>query len=284
MKKTMFITSVIMVVVMAIALTTSSLAWFSAAGATSVTTSSLTLKAATNSSTGLLLGNSSSSFSTTAVYPTAATGSATQVSGEVTGMRPVGIYGESVLEALAKNQFCGRYVETSTGAAKWSNEVAQYNDHFAGYVYVANTGNAETTVTATVNFGTVTGATLYVAVLATVDPDDDTAFGTLDADDWEILTVACSNDGTSTEPTQLPLAASAFTVGNTVASTFTNTSIGANTGAETTTAIGEAADNVAYSHYQQFMVLAWYSADLVANNSGATATHGSFTVTFALPA
>ena len=53
MKKTMFSTSVIMVVVMAIALTTSSLAWFSAAGASNVTTSALTIKAQSTTSSGL---------------------------------------------------------------------------------------------------------------------------------------------------------------------------------------------------------------------------------------
>ena len=55
MKKTMFITSVIMVVVMAIALTTSSLAWFTAAGSSTVTTSSMTLTAKATSAAGLLI-------------------------------------------------------------------------------------------------------------------------------------------------------------------------------------------------------------------------------------
>ena len=45
MKKTMFITSVIMVVVLAIALTTSSLAWFNATGQSSVATSNISIQA-----------------------------------------------------------------------------------------------------------------------------------------------------------------------------------------------------------------------------------------------
>ncbi len=56
----MFITSVIMVVVMAIALTTSSLAWFTAAGSSTVTTSALTLSAKATSAAGLLISSSSS--------------------------------------------------------------------------------------------------------------------------------------------------------------------------------------------------------------------------------
>ena len=53
MKKTMFITSVIMVVVMAIALTTSSLAWFSASGSQFVTTNSMKVTAKAVGSTGI---------------------------------------------------------------------------------------------------------------------------------------------------------------------------------------------------------------------------------------
>ena len=56
----MFITSVIMVVVMAIALTTSSLAWFTAAGSSTVTTSALTLSAKATAAEGLLISSSSS--------------------------------------------------------------------------------------------------------------------------------------------------------------------------------------------------------------------------------
>ncbi len=59
MKKTMFITSVIMVVVMAIALTTSSLAWFTAAGSATVTTDTLTLTAKANASTGIQISDAS---------------------------------------------------------------------------------------------------------------------------------------------------------------------------------------------------------------------------------
>lgn len=61
MKKTMFITSVIMVVVMAIALTTSSLAWFSATGSNTVTTNSLKLTAQSSASTGIAISYDSGS-------------------------------------------------------------------------------------------------------------------------------------------------------------------------------------------------------------------------------
>lgn len=59
MKKTMFITSVIMVVVMAIALTTSSLAWFNAAGTSTVSTNALKLKARSVASAGLQISSAS---------------------------------------------------------------------------------------------------------------------------------------------------------------------------------------------------------------------------------
>lgn len=283
----MFITSVIMVVVMAIALTTSSLAWFTAAGNDQVTTSTLTLQAKSNSSTGLLLGNSNSSFSTTAVIPTATNNSLGETSGVVSDLQPVGLYGGSILEALVKEQFSGRYVESSSGTAKWASSPAAYTDHFAGYVYVANTGNAATNVSAAINFGTVTGATLYVAVLAnktqsttTTDAQRAAYSGTDCSTNWEILAINASNTGTALNPTALGLTSAELAVGDEVASTFTSTPFTAQTSGKSSVALGAAEDNVAYSYYQQFLILAWYSADLTANKSGSTNTHGAFTVTF----
>jgi len=58
MKKTMFITAIIMVIVLAIALTTSSLAWFSAAGASKVSLTSFTINAQSKTSEGLLIAKS----------------------------------------------------------------------------------------------------------------------------------------------------------------------------------------------------------------------------------
>lgn len=55
MKKTMFITSVVMVIVMAIALTTSSLAWFSASGASTVETNAFQVTAKSETVEGLAI-------------------------------------------------------------------------------------------------------------------------------------------------------------------------------------------------------------------------------------
>lgn len=57
MKKTMFITSVVMVIVMAVALTTSSLAWFSASGSPTVTTTALKVTAKAETTSGIAISN-----------------------------------------------------------------------------------------------------------------------------------------------------------------------------------------------------------------------------------
>lgn len=62
MKKTMFITSVIMVIVMAIALTTSSLAWFSTGGTDSVTTNTFKVTAQGSTSKGIAISHDKSQW------------------------------------------------------------------------------------------------------------------------------------------------------------------------------------------------------------------------------
>lgn len=283
MKKTMFITSVIMVVVMAIALTTSSLAWFTAAGATEVTTSSLTLQAKTNSSEGLLLCNDHSSFSTTAILPATASGSMTVTTGTVSNMQPVAPYGDSVLDALAKTQFTGSYVSNATGTNLWATDSA-YTDHYAGYVYVANGGDANENIAVAINFDNVDGATLYVAVLAKKTQDNYDDIATSNVSDWEIVRVSSSNGSTTVNSlTSLPISAAAFAQGGAVASAVTSTSFTPCTSNTSTTSVSaRESGDVAYSHWQQFLIVAWYSADLTNYNSGATNTYGSFTVTFSI--
>lgn len=61
MKKTMFITSVVMVIVMAIALTTSSLAWFSASGASTVETNAFQVTAKSETVEGLAISKTGAS-------------------------------------------------------------------------------------------------------------------------------------------------------------------------------------------------------------------------------
>ena len=297
MKKAMFITSVIMVVVMAIALTTSSLAWFTANGASTVTTTSLTLKAKVNSSAGLLICNDGTSFNSTSVAPATASGSiglTGEPAVEVVDVRPVAPYGDDtdteVLEALSKAQFTGKTVSSTTGTNLWGADAA-YSDHYAGYVYVANGGDAARSIAAAINFESVTGATLYVAVLAAKTQDtDETICGASDdeyANKWEIVRVASSNGSTTVNSiTDLAVSKAEFATGDTVAGAFTGTkgltgSVNPCTSNTSTVSVGQrTTGDDAYSHWQKFLILAWYSADLTNYNSGATNTHGSFSVTF----
>jgi hypothetical protein len=95
MKKTMFITSVIMVVVLAIALTTSSLAWFSAGGAQSVSTTEVQIHAVNAAAVGAgiqispeAVGTTSSLFTTAEVTPQTLKSSSLS---DLAAMCPVGL-------------------------------------------------------------------------------------------------------------------------------------------------------------------------------------------------
>lgn len=90
MKKTMFITSVVMVIVMAIALTTSSLAWFTAGGQDSVTTTAFKVTATSGTSTGIAISKDRSQWASNIVLTStgfAYTGT-TQAHGN-TGLNPL---------------------------------------------------------------------------------------------------------------------------------------------------------------------------------------------------
>lgn len=274
MKKTMFITSVIMVVVMAIALTTSSLAWFNVAeGASSVSTNTVTLQAQTNSTEGLLISTDHLSWTTSAQSLTAATGSA----GSLNGMYPEALYGDSVLEALAGLTFTGNYVDTSDGTNKWG---AAYNaTYYAGYIYVANAGDAAVTLVPTITIDNLPvdgeSATLYVAVLGSTTANAATVLG--DASDWYIAAVASrSANNTQSTLSQLPLSDAAFAAGDAVAP-LTNASCA--TGSATSLA-GRATGDTAVGAYQRFAVIAWFGADLTNFNSGSK-TGGTISVSFA---
>lgn len=283
MKKTMFITSVIMVVVMAIALTTSSLAWFTAAGASQVTTNTLTMEAVANTSAGLLLSQDTTSFSKTSKTPSWGGSPATGLA----EAKPVAPYSSAetnaVLDALAQNQFTGKSVDSSSGTNLWSNE-AGYNDHYAGYVYVANAGDNDIKLTATIAFTDVaaSSATMFVAVLAATAQDTDSTVGTTSA--WEIVRIASksgANDPVNSL-TKLDISEDAFATGDPVSSALAESNVNPRTGNISSTVVSKRdGGNVAYSHYQKFLILAWYSADLTNYNSGAL-TQGKFSVTFSI--
>lgn len=276
MKKTMFISSVIMVVVMAIALTTSSLAWFNVAeGASSVSTNTVTLQAQSNASEGLLISTDHSSWTQSAQSLTAATGSAASLN----GMYPEALYGDSVLEALAELTFTGNYVDTADGTNKWGD--AYSATYYAGYIYVANAGDNAVTLVPTITIDNLPvdgeGATLYVAVLGSTAANTAPVLGADTASNWYIAAVASrSASNTQATPSVLPLNDAAFAEGTSVAAVPTASCA---TGSATTLA-GRADGDTAVGAYQRFAVIAWFGADLTNFNSGAK-TGGRISVSFA---
>lgn len=293
MKKTMFITSVIMVVVMAIALTTSSLAWFTVDGATTVSTSPVSISAKAKTSTGLYISNNTTSWQQDALT---LTGSA------YNQYVPVVPYGTSssadaadLLNGLQNDKFVTNTVKVvSGGQQKWANEysVAATNFYKDQSIYVANSGDAAIAVSAAVSFTDVHGAKLYVAVLAKhqstlAKPDDwdenhpDVEWA-LSNSDWKLIALACSGvNGTPVVPVGKYADADESTdPGYGLNDYFQENALmgsayalevapGSNLNAKTPFNLARRSENDIIGDYMQVKVLAWYSENLTNTNSGS---------------
>lgn len=193
MKKSMFITSVIMVVVLAIALTTSSLAWYNgAAGAQNVTAGSLTVSAQQAAAgKGLVISTDGASFGTETVTLGLA----------VTGMTPAaplncpGDDEKAELTASILNELDAddetlafgnvALIPGDTSEGKVPVKAAGVKVSVSNVVYVASTGAAITpniTVNFTVDPADDDAAVLWVAVLAY----------NAKTSAWQIVTIASS--------------------------------------------------------------------------------------------
>lgn len=174
MKKTMFITSVIMVVVLAIALTTSSLAWFTAGGATSVGTQTINLSSvsAESAASGLeITKDTSIGWQTSAVA--LATPSALRPMCPVTYTSKSAVSSDEfyqAVNAMAERKITARdgvpYFVSPT-AAGITGTATPYSDT----LYIHNSGvnqigvNASITIALnTASASTVGSANLWVAV------------------------------------------------------------------------------------------------------------------------
>ncbi len=185
MKKTMFITSVIMVVVLAIALTTSSLAWFSAGGADRVAIQSLTIATASaEKSSGLEISNGNPNGSENNTWSTSQINLRNlDESGKTAALNPMcpvnagedEVLGTALtvdsLYAAVNNMYTVKtYLKngsTSTfqGEVTDSNKTAAYKDFF----FIRNSGetpisSAGISVTPTFNKDRSYNAVLWVAI------------------------------------------------------------------------------------------------------------------------
>ena len=308
MKKTMFITSVIMVVVMAIALTTSSLAWFTATGASSVTTTSLKLQAKANASTGVQisavsateswgieasLNGYASTSGTTKIDDNSLTGQS-----DAQGLMPLLPLMDSstflasdsaadlmalAVEALGKNStssFIGNTISTVT-----FDGTPYETGYFVDEIWITNTasgsGAAEISITPSIAFyetGTTTAydaestdPVLYVAVLGVDDVDTTT-------EDYEIVQIFNSKGLTTIN---LGKTAALFADEATVASSYVSgvaiSKLLANSG-KTSFNLPVAEDGAAFGEARQFKIVAWYDATTLNNNNSGFAV--DFVLTF----
>lgn len=280
MKKTMFITSVIMVVVMAIALTTSSLAWFTVDGATTVSTSPVSISAKANTSTGLYISNDATAWQQ---------GALTIASASYDTYLPLVPYGTSssadaadLLNGLQNDKFITNTVKVVSGGTRvWANaySVAGTNFYKDQNIYVANAGDADIAVSAAVAFTDVHGAKLNVAVLAR-HQSNLSGDGKPDNSDWVLIALTNSNSDTS-----FPVGKYADVAENDGAGDGSNdyfqtdaavlnaleltVSPGSNLKGKTTFNLARKTSNAAAGEYMQVKVLAWYSQDLNNQNSGS---------------
>lgn len=165
MKKTMFITSVIMVLVLAVALTTSSLAWFQAtngAKTVSATAISVTAKVAEATNGGLVISTSG----TTGTWKTSDQ-NLTAVSNTLSGHYPTAIISD-LTNADNYKPLLSSNAPSFTAAdiamdesANLVAKVVQSPSWYSGYVYVGNAATTRSSTQATVSI-MVQGA-LYTA-------------------------------------------------------------------------------------------------------------------------
>lgn len=198
MKKTMFITSVIMVVVLAIALTTSSLAWFSAGGQSSVGTSNITLQATTAPSAAgiqIALNNTDySSYGNSVTFPNTVTASNLNPAAVIfpTGSTMADLDNDDLIAAL-QNTVAFNNDSFSTGFESGRTYQGYFRQLEAAVVfqnetlYVGNNGNESATVSCSVSFIDATSGNAY-SVGASGDPLL-----------WVAVIAAIPGDGNTTE-------------------------------------------------------------------------------------
>lgn len=190
MKKTMFITSVIMVVVLAIALTTSSLAWFNAGGATSVDINQfqITAKASTDVK-GLEISNKGTIWRTDKISLDGISAAAT--ADAFVPLVPVGDLANADADARVAALYgaLNATVDDKATTGMWTNttvtnnEVTTFADALtqkAAYkeeFFIRNSGDLATNVSVTVkaieNKDTSFNAPLWIAIFQETDDGND---------------------------------------------------------------------------------------------------------------
>ena len=269
MKKSMFITSVIMVVVLAIALTTSSLAWINgAAGAQKVTAGSLTVEAMEAAAgKGLVISADGSSFGTTDV----------SLGATVEGMTPAAPLScpgtdlpAELTASIATAQNFGNVVKIP-GATTDTVKKADVKISVSNVVYVASTGAAVTPTIDVVfaNTDDEVGGTiasepvLWVAVLAYNEAESA----------WQIVKIAASSNiqMTTFKGATLPDVSGVLSE---LAATVDAS------GAWEQIELAAAGDN-AWGTAVQYKAVAWYDGStLINSNSGCSC---SYKITFTDP-
>lgn len=318
MKKTMFITSVIMVVVMAIALTTSSLAWFTAAGSSTVTTSALTLSAKATAAAGLLISSSSSAG---AWYGNINLADGNAQSNMVPAVPYQYAENNTLIDALVGDNFITNQVDMNgkwdTAAARissnndnvlyftkefWITTVDTTNDLVVAptIAWTKNVNNADVAYPGDNNANmNSSDPVIYVAVLADknceVAADRNPSGVTSDATsransaNWEILNIFASTGATTvnfggqasefTSSSELKDYASA-TTGLTIGGTGCATT----TDNKTTDKLDKVTTNystgeaLATGEVKRFKVVAWYDGNALINSNSNFAL--KFTLTF----
>lgn len=295
MKKTMFITSVIMVVVMAIALTTSSLAWFTATGSATVTTSTLTLTAKANASTGIQITDDLSNDWAGSISLT-----------DQANLMPILPYvyttDKTMEEALVAEKFIANQVDSNLQFVNTEGTEASTGDWFVTTdVLITNMAQgasaAAVDITPSIAFkksgaaydptatANVRDPNLCVAVLCN-NKSVKAADGTTPTgdDDWELVKLFNSK-GQNT--VKFGKAASAFVQGADATQCYTTIDLTSGTARGTQTATNyidpitlDATTNEyrTYGEVVRFKIVAWYDGVSLVNSNSGTALQ--FELTF----
>ena len=294
----MFITSVVMVVVMAIALTTSSLAWFTASGAATVSTDSLTLTAKANVSTGIQITDDMSSVEW-----------ASSISFDpMVDLAPILPYkydsdSTTLEEALINNKFIGNTVDENVKFKGEEGTLATSSDYFVSTdIFVTNmaqgSGAKAVSITPTIAFTKGGDAYAPNATANRKDPNlcvavlcNNTSYraanGSYDDSDadWELVKVFNSK---GQETVKFGKTEDAFAEGEVATDCFTNLNINSGSGLVGTQTATNTIDPIAvytatgeygnYGEVVQFKVIAWYDGVSLVNSNSGTALQ--FTLTF----
>lgn len=274
MKKTMFITSVIMVVVMAIALTTSSLAWFTASSETTVSTNAFTINAQSMTSEGLYIARDTANFSVNPITLADATSSNTYwpmvpLVGSTT------IDADGLLGALQDDAFIGNKTRNVGTTTYWQGDAYTTNFFKDQLIYVANAGTGDVQIEATVDFESVVGGSLYVAVLgATYDSSNE-------FDEWELIALESSTTDATAVSVLCGKTTAMFAEEEPLADAIGSVAPTAVLNSETTTVLAGTSNGSAWGGWMQFKVLAWFVGNELTNNNSSTTT-ATFTVNFSI--